>query len=461
MLTTQELKNLKVLVLGFAMTGESVARFLLKAGAQVTINDRDTLTDQDKVQELQNQGAIIIDGGHPDNILDQPFDMIIKNPGIPYHLPLLQKAMALEIPIVTDVELASQFTEANLIAITGSNGKTTTTSLLHAILKEAGQGRAWLAGNIGVPTLDVIQQAQAGDQLVMEVSSFQLVGTINFHPQIAIITNILEAHLDYHGNREEYIAAKLKVFQKQTASDFLIYRHDQGELDQLVSSAKSQLIPFSAELQDEFLIEQGVYLQNQWIYYAGEAVIPLEAIQIPGQHNIENAMAAIAAAKLIGISDQQIEKSVRGYHGMKHRIQFVAEAYGRKIYNDSKATNVAATQTALKSFTQPIRYIGGGLDRGNTFEELLPYLKQVQAAYLYGETQGKLAETMREAGITEVHCFDNLPSASQAAYEASQRDEVILLSPSCASWDQFKTYEERGDLFITTIKQLIQTRPLN
>lgn len=459
MLSNIDLSSKTILVLGYAMTGKSVAEFLLTQQANIIINDRGDLSEDPSVALLIEKGVRVVDGGHPLHLLDESIDMIVKNPGIPYSIPFLQKAETLNIPIYTDVEIASMFCEAAIIGITGSNGKTTTTSLIQKILSHRQNGEARLAGNIGVPTLEVVSEARFEDDVIMELSSFQLAGTASFHPAIAVITNIFEAHLDYHHTREHYVESKLKLLANQTSEDHVVYRYDQGELHDRVKNYHGKLVPFSIEYNNKYLQENGAYIDGHMIMFKGEAVLPVDSIQIPGEHNVENVLAAIAVGKLKGICNQDIEATVRAYQGMRHRIQPVVQFEGRKFFNDSKATNTVATITALKSFDQPLRYIGGGLDRGNEFDDLLPYIQEVSAAYLYGESKEKLTRVFQAGGTAKVLLFDNLIQATTQAYRDALEGEVVLFSPACASWDQFKNFEIRGDLFIETIEGLIQNEP--
>ncbi|XJS09939.1 UDP-N-acetylmuramoyl-L-alanine--D-glutamate ligase [Aerococcaceae bacterium WGS1372] len=461
MLSNIDLSTKTILVLGYAMTGKSVAEFLLKQQANIIINDRGDLSKDPSVALLIDKGVRVVDGGHPLHLFDEPIDMIVKNPGIPYSIPFLQRAQELEIPIYTDVEIASMFCEAPIIGITGSNGKTTTTSLIQQILSHREKGQSRLAGNIGVPTLEVVSEATKEDDVVMELSSFQLAGTQRFHPRIAVIVNIFEAHLDYHETRENYVESKLKILANQNSEDFVVYRYDQGELHDWVREYRGELVPFSVEYDNEFVKENGAYIDNQMIMFKGESILPLTSIQIPGEHNIENVLAAVAVAKLKGISNSQIEETVSNYQGMRHRIQPVLQTDGRKFFNDSKATNTVATITALKSFNQPIRYIGGGLDRGNEFDDLLKYINNVSAAYLYGETKQKMANVFEKTGTPKILQFDNLIQASTQAYRDALQGEVVLFSPACASWDQFKNFEIRGDVFVETIEHLVENEPYN
>lgn len=458
------LKNIKfdrhnVLIIGFAMTGKSVAEFLLEQGASITINDRGDLSQDPSVNLLLSKGAKLVTGGHPLELLDEAFDYIVKNPGIPYSIPIIKKAMELNIPIYTDVELASWVSEAAMIGVTGSNGKTTTTSLIHQFLTYRSTGQAYLAGNIGVPSLEVAKKAQVEDDMIIELSSFQLMGVEKLRPEIAVICNIYEAHLDYHGSRDAYVEAKLNLVANLTGAETAVYNYDQAELREWLADNSAQKVPFSVQSVDDYVRKHGAFLEDETLFFKGESVASVKDIQIPGTHNIENVLAAMAVAKLKGISNSDIQKGLHEFNGVAHRIQPIAQFKGRHFYNDSKATNMTATITALKSFETPIVYIGGGLDRGNEFDDLKPYLGHVKAAFLYGETKEKMAKAFSEAEISQIVLKDNLTEATKAAYDIAQKGDTILLSPSCASWDQFKTFEIRGQLFVDVIQNLIQTHP--
>lgn len=458
MKTLEEFKDKKVLILGYALTGRSVAEFLLQAGAQITINDREDLSQDLSIQDIIQQGVKVIDKGHPIEILESGFDYIVKNPGIPYKIDLIQEALKRDIPIYTDVELASWICPGSLIGITGSNGKTTTSQLIYQILSQSEQGQTYLAGNIGYPILKACQAMSNQDNLVAELSSFQLQGTRDFHPDIAVIINIYSAHLDYHGSRQAYINAKLRIIANVKTQDYLVFNYDQAELYDWIKDASCQLVPFSMVKIDDFVRQHGAYFEKGLLYYKGQVICSQDDIQIPGSHNIMNILAAIAVAKIKKIDDTAIVKEIKAFQGMPHRIQPLGDFMGRRFYNDSKATNTVATITALTSFQDPLHYIGGGLDRGNDFDDLIDHLSYVKAAYLYGQTKHKMAESFQKAGVKAIYLFDNLVEASQAAYQAAGQKEVVLFSPACASWDQFKTFEERGDLFIKTIRDLQESK---
>ena len=377
----------------------------------------------------------------------------MKNPGIPYHNCMVEAAMKKGIPVYTEVEIAYQLLEGLLIGITGSNGKTTTTTLASLMLKESFPKReVYAAGNIGIPLSQLVEQSTKEDIYVSELSSFQLMGIDQFKPKIACIVNIFSAHLDYHGTREEYIEAKLQLTKNQTEDDYLVYNADYPELITLIEGhTKATLVPFSRKTVLEF----GACVEGDYICFNGEKVIPVSTIQVPGTQNVENVLAAVAIAKLAGATNEGIQKAVQNFHGVKHRTQFVKEVNKRRFYNDSKATNIIATQTALRSFTnQSVVLIAGGLDRGNGFDELVPDLKAVSGIVLYGETKEKLQDAAKVAGIPVIEIVNTLEEATKKAYAISKEDDIILLSPACASWDQFKSFEIRGDEFIQVVENL-------
>ncbi|MCA9765836.1 MAG: UDP-N-acetylmuramoyl-L-alanine--D-glutamate ligase [Carnobacterium sp.] len=445
-------QNTKVLVLGLALSGVNAAKLLHSLGALVTVNDYKNFDENPEAQQLLESGIRVVTGGHPVELLDEDFEWIVKNPGIMYTNPIIVRAIEKGIPIITEVELAYEVSESTLVGITGTNGKTTTTTMIADILNEKRkQGQAYVAGNIGTPASSVVQTATVNDEIIMELSSFQLMGITELRPYIAIITNIYSAHLDYHGSRDEYVQAKLKITENQTESDYLIINWDQPELRELTKVSKAQIIPFSRLEQ----VDNGVYLKDDVIYYRNEPIMNKASILVPGEHNIENAMAAIAATKILGQKNGEIRECLEQFTGVKHRTQFVREFKSRRFYNDSKATNSLATKNALMGFKVPIILLAGGLDRGNNFDELIPELKNIKALIVFGETAIKLAETGRKAGVKQIKFVQNVEAAVPVAFELSEPEEVILLSPACASWDQYRSFEVRGDAFIDSIDQLV------
>ena len=453
MLNEKKFEHKRVLVIGLAKSGVAVAKLLLHQGAIVTVNDRIPLEENPDAKSLIEEGIRVLAGSHPVDLLEEHFDFVVKNPGIPYHNCMVEAAMKKGIPVYTEIEIAYQLLEGLLIGITGSNGKTTTTTLASLMLKESFPEReVYAAGNIGIPLSQLAEQSTKEDIYVSELSSFQLMGIDQFKPKIACIVNIFSAHLDYHGTREEYIEAKLQLTKNQREDDYLVYNADYPELITLIEGhTKATLVPFSRKTVLEF----GACVEGDYICFNGEKVIPVSTIQVPGTQNVENVLAAVAILKLAGATNEGIKKAVQNFHGVKHRTQFVKEVNKRRFYNDSKATNIIATQTALRSFTnQSVVLIAGGLDRGNGFDELVPDLKAVSGIVLYGETKEKLQEAAKVAGVPVIEIVNTLEEATKKAYAISKEDDIILLSPACASWDQFKSFEIRGDEFIQVVENL-------
>ncbi|WP_314405497.1 UDP-N-acetylmuramoyl-L-alanine--D-glutamate ligase [uncultured Granulicatella sp.] len=453
MLNKKVFEHKRVLVIGLAKSGVAVAKLLLHQGAMVTVNDRIPLEENPDAKSLIEEGIRVLAGSHPVDLLEEHFDFVVKNPGIPYHNCMVEAAIKKGIPVYTEIEIAYQLLEGLIIGITGSNGKTTTTTLASLMLKESFPEReVYAAGNIGIPLSQLAEQSTKEDIYVSELSSFQLMGIDQFKPKIACIVNIFSAHLDYHGSREEYIKAKLQLTKNQTEDDYLVYNADYPELITLIEGhTNATLVPFSRKTVLEF----GSSVEGDYICFNGEKVMPVSTIQVPGTQNVENVLAAVAIAKLAGATNEGIKKAVQNFHGVKHRTQFVKEVNKRRFYNDSKATNIIATQTALRSFkNQSVILIAGGLDRGNGFDELVPDLKAVSGIVLYGETKEKLQDAAKVAGVPVIEIVNTLEEATKKAYAISKEDDIILLSPACASWDQFKSFEIRGDEFIQVVENL-------
>ena len=411
-------KDQKILVLGLARSGMAAALVLNELGAIVTVNDGKPFEENKEAQLLLEEGIKVITGSHPIDLLDEDFALMVKNPGIRYDNPMVERAEALKIPVITEVELAYLISEAPIIGITGTNGKTTTTTLIADILNADGQS-AKLSGNIGFPASEVAEKASASDTLVMELSSFQLMGIDSFRPKIALITNLFSAHLDYHGSQKAYEAAKWRIQENMTSDDFLILNFNQEKCRNLADKTKATVLSFSTK-----------------------------------EHNLENALAAIVASKLQGTKNEAIVEVLTSFAGVKHRLQYLGEIDGRKVYNDSKATNILATQKALSGFdNSKLWLLAGGLDRGNGFEELEKDLQDLKGMVVFGQTANKLRLTAEKLNIP-VFDSENVAKALEEILPQTQAGDTILLSPACASWDQYKTFEERGDLFIKAFENL-------
>lgn len=437
-----------VLVLGLARSGTAAVKLLLESNIKVRVNDYSTDEHAEVISELREMGADVIVGSHPLSVLDH-IEIIVKNPGISYDNVVVDEAQRRDIPIITEIELAGQLVKGSIIGITGSNGKTTTTTLVTQMLEKSNQP-VKVAGNIGTVATEVAQEIKEYEKLVLELSSFQLLGVQTFKPNIAVLLNVYEAHLDYHKTIENYQQAKFNLFMNQSADDYLVYNADDPIVTEAVIQANANLVPFSMTKK----IANGAWIDDLAIYFKEEKIINKDEIVLVGDHNLENILAAISAAKLSGATNEGIQDVLTTFSGVKHRLQFVKKINDRLFYNDSKATNMLATQKALASFNQPIILLAGGLDRGNDFMDLVPYLNHVKAMVVFGQTAKKLKELAKIADLEQVIEVADIDEAVQQASSISEVHDVILLSPACASWDQYRTFEERGDMFINAVHKL-------
>ena len=448
MKTISKFANKKVLVLGLAKSGESAARLLDKLGAIVTVNDGKPFEENPAAQSLLEEGIKVVTGGHPLELLDEDFEWMVKNPGIPYNNPMVMRALEKKIPVITEVELAYLISDAPIIGITGSNGKTTTTTMIAEVLTAGGQN-GLLSGNIGFPASQVAQDAGKTDTLVMELSSFQLMGIEAFHPEIAVITNLMPTHLDYHGSFEEYVAAKWNIQKNMTASDYVVLNFNQDLAKELAKKTAAQVIPFSTQEQVD-----GAYLDGDVLTFRGEAIMKASELGVPGSHNVENALATIAVAKLRGIDNQVIKETLAHFGGVKHRLQYVGEINQVKFYNDSKSTNILATQKALSGFdNSKVILIAGGLDRGNEFDELVPDIKGLKKMVILGESAARVKRAADQAEVSYLDASD-IRDATRKAFSVAEPGDIVLLSPANASWDMYKNFEVRGDEFLAVFKEL-------
>lgn len=452
MKTKSNYSNKKILVLGLAKSGFAVAKLLKKMGSDVTVVDSNPLEKNTEAQALIDAGFNVITGSNDKDLIDDSYDYLVKNPGIVYSNELVVRAQELNIPVITEPEVAYSYSDANMVAVTGTNGKTTVTTLIQLMLKHSPKFKnSYYAGNIGIPISDVIQKATKDDVVVTELSSFQLEGTIDLHPHVAVLNNIYSTHLDFHKNRANYIKAKMHITKSQTKDDYFVVNWNTDEWRQLATQSNAQILPFS----DNQELDKGAFVKDDVIYCNGEKIMNADEIQIPGEHNVQNALAAISVAKLYDVSNDDIIEVLSSFRGVKHRIQYVDTFGGHKFYNDSKATNVEATIVALTAFKKPITLIAGGLDRGNGFDELIPSLKgKVKNLVVYGQTADKVISSAEKADVSNIVKVNNLKEAVPEAYKQSDAGDVILLSPAAASWDQFKTFEQRGDQFIEEVETL-------
>ncbi|MDY7989270.1 UDP-N-acetylmuramoyl-L-alanine--D-glutamate ligase [Paenibacillus polymyxa] len=459
-------RDQEVVIIGLAKSGVQVAKVLHQAGAKLTVNDKKDREQCPEASELEALGISVLCGGHPEGLIHPGVKLVVKNPGIPYTAPPVQKAVELGIEVVTEVEVAYHLCKAPIIGITGSNGKTTTTTWVGKLLEASGMNPI-VAGNIGTPLCEAAVDAKSDEWMVVELSSFQLKGTKDFKPTVACLLNVAETHLDYHGGMEDYVASKARLFANQTAADTAVVNWDDPVCRELVPYIKAKLLPFSmTERLQEGLFADPPYIpdvtddiERSIVYRDGNGVlhpiIGVAEIGLPGRFNVENALAACAIAIAAGAEPANLAEPLSIFRGVEHRLEYVLEHAGVAYYNNSKATNSKATMMALSSFKQPIVLIAGGLDRGSDYTELVPSLQEgVKAVVLLGETRHKLAQRAHQAGIEHVKVVDNgedaaatLVEAVNKAAEFAETGDVVLLSPACASWDMFRSYEERGRIF--------------
>jgi UDP-N-acetylmuramoylalanine--D-glutamate ligase len=449
-----ELKGKKVLVVGLGKSGLAAALFLRRRGALVTVSDvRSAEALARDIPALLEEGIMVEAGGHG-LLTFRRQDLIVVSPGVPLDTPELAQVKNFGLPIVGELELAAYFLKGKTLAITGSNGKTTTTSLCGEVLA-AGGLPVQVGGNIGVPVIALVDGSQEDGWSVLEVSSFQLETTEKFHPQIAVILNITPDHLDRHGSFENYVAAKERIFANQTPEDALVLNADDDAAKRCAARAKSRVFWFSQTR----IVRQGAFVHEGEIRFRAEEhqpaepILKVESIPLKGDHNVENVLAAVCAARLAGVSAEAIRGAVEKFKAVEHRLEFVAEIEGVGYYNDSKATNVDAAMKAVAAFPSGIHLILGGKDKNSDYTLMRPLLEaRVKAVYTIGSAADKIEGQIKGA-VATVHA-ETLDAAVTAAAKAAQPGDVVLLAPACSSFDQFENYEHRGRAF----KELVRAR---
>lgn len=442
-------ENKKIFILGMARSGYEAAKLLARYNNKIVINDGNEKQDKEHLEELRNLGISVILGSHPDDILDETFDYIIKNPGIKDTHKYIEFAKNNNIKVVNEMEMAYHFlpNDVTLVGITGTNGKTTTTTLIYEIIKKAGKS-VHLTGNIGFPFASFINKINSGDYIVTEVSIQQLLNLKDFKTDISVLTNLSEAHIDHVGSYENYIKLKKKIFSHHSKSDIAIINSDNEDCIKITDDINSNKIYFSTSE-----VSTDAHLKDDAIHYKNEKIINTKDIKLVGMHNYQNIMCAIAATKELGIDNSTICEVLETFTGVEHRLEFVKRIKGRDFYNDSKATNNKSTEIALSSFSRPTILLLGGLDRGQSFEELYDYMQHVKSIVTYGQTKEKIKEF---ADSHNINCttVKNLEEATNLAYNLSDENDIILLSPACASWDQYKKFEDRGDDFKRVVTEI-------
>ena len=439
-----DLQNKRVLVVGLGKSGAASALFLKSRGARVTVSDSKPEAElHNEIMPLLEQGITLETGGHGDRTFREQ-DLIVVSPGVPFDSPQLVQARNLGEPVIGEVELASQFLRGQIVAITGANGKTTTTSLAGEIIK-AGSFPTLVGGNIGTPAISFVERATEQSWIVLEVSSFQLETIHDFRARIAVILNITPDHLDRHKSFANYVNAKARIFENQRQDDFAILNLDDPTAAGLGDRVCSQLFWFSRKKP----VEKGAFVRGGDILFRtsqGEReIMPLSEIPLKGSHNLENVLAAISIGILAGCQPSQIRDAVRKFKAVEHRLEFVAKINGVEYYNDSKATNVDATIKALESFPANIHLIVGGKDKGSDYTVLNDLLRQrVKRVYSIGAAASKIESQIQG---TEVEHSETLDNAIRRASESAAPGDIVLLAPACASFDQFQNYEHRGRVF--------------
>ncbi|NMD10370.1 MAG: UDP-N-acetylmuramoyl-L-alanine--D-glutamate ligase [Acidobacteria bacterium] len=444
-----------VLVVGLARTGEATAAFLLRRGARVTVTESKSRAELgSKAETWVRRGVTLEAGGHtPAAFLEA--DLIIPSPGVP-RLPEIAAARDRGIPVWSEIELASRFLKGSIVGLTGTNGKSTTTTLLHRILKDAGRP-AFLAGNIGTPLISFVDRSRDDHLYVTEISSFQLEYIHAFRARLALVLNLSGNHLDWHGTMDDYAAAKAKLVLGQKAGDAAVLNREDARVWAWKEAAVSDVFAFSGKRP----VRRGAFVRDGWVVVRDggdeRRILPVSEIKLPGLHNRENVLAAAAAARILGVAPSRIRASVRGFRGLEHRLEPVATVRGVSFINDSKATTVDATLKALAGFTRPVVLILGGKDKGSDFRPLRKAVRRgVKAVVLVGSAREKIREAL--AGTVPLIEADTYPEVVRAARAAAAPGDIVLLAPACTSWDMFRNFEERGRVFKREVRRLARRK---
>lgn len=449
------LKSKKILLIGLAKTGVSTIKYLDKLGAKIILND---IKDKNELKNILNEISDLknveyILGYHPENIDD--IDMVIVSPGVPLDLPFILKIKEKNIELIGEVELAYRLSNNPIfIGITGTNGKTTTTSLVGEIFKTA-KFDTYTVGNIGNPVIDTVDITDENSVLVTELSSFQLESIDKFKPKVSAILNFTEDHMNRHHTMENYISAKSNIFKNQDEKDFCILNYDDEVVRELEDKIKAKVIFFSRKKE----LKEGIYLdKDDNIVINIDKKITLlnkKELSLPGNHNLENAMAAIAISYVLNVDLEVIKNILKSFASVSHRQEFVRDINNIKFINDSKGTNPDSTIKAIESYNRPIVLIAGGKDKGSKFDDLLDIAKnKVRALVLMGETSHIIEKCAREKGFKHIYIVNDMKEAVKTSYDIAIKDDIVLLSPACASWDMYKSFEVRGDDFKNNVNNL-------
>lgn len=440
-------ENKKIFILGMARSGYEAAKLLSDYNNEIIVTDGKE-QDSSLVSELESLGVKVVITGDQLSLLDDSFDYVIKNPGIKYDNPVVVKAKELGIKVINEIEMAYSFLDksVNIIGVTGSNGKTTTTTLISEFMKNSFDN-VYLGGNIGIPLSNFVRDIKPNSYLVLEISDHQLCDMYDFKTNVSVLTNITPTHLDFHKSYEVYQMTKKKIFNNHTSDDLAVINKDDEVSMKITDDIKSTKVYYGHDKTNL------AYYDEEGIYYDGKLVIKLDDIILKGKHNYQNIMGAIIAVKKYGVTDEVIQKVLKEFKGVEHRLEYVDTINGVTYYNDSKATNCVSTITALNSFDKPTILLLGGYDRGHSFHDLDNSMKNVKCVVCFGETKNRIEEFCNDLNIK---CYknDTLKEAMNVVKDICTPGDVVLLSPACASWDQYDKFEDRGDEF----KKLVRER---
>lgn len=435
------INKMKVLVIGAALSGTEVSKLLIKKGYEVFLTDSKKIENK---KELEDLGIKVFDEGHPDSLKEINYDFVVKNPGIKYNTPFVSYFVNKGVKILNEIEVANSFVDYKIAAITGTNGKTTTTTLLGEILKKKYNDKACVCGNIGYPFSSIVNEHENDSMYVaLEISGFQLLGCPNFKPKVSTILNLSPDHLDYYDSLNDYYDSKCLVYKNQNEDDYFIRNIDDPSIVERFNNSKCKVIDISLKQECDICIK------NDSIYYKDVELFSKNDLKIVGEHNLFNAMVAATMAYLLGADTSTIKEVIRNFKGVEHRIEFVKEIDDVKYYNDSKGTNVDASVVALKAFEKPVILLAGGHDKHTGFKEVIPYLNKVKYMFAFGETKVELKKIYPEAIVV-----NDMQEAILAANKIARPGDIVLLSPMCSSYDQFKNFEERGRIFKEIVNNL-------
>ena len=452
-----DFQDKQVTILGLARSGEAAANLLIQLGASVLVSDqKDEEQLKDAVARLAHEHPDIefCLGGHPDKIIEDA-DLIVKSPGVPIDIPVLRRARDKGIPVVGEVELAYRVCSAPIIAITGTKGKSTSSTLLGLILSKAHTGGSTtVAGNIGKPITRYVLDLTERDLLVLEISSFQLEATVSFAPEVSVILNILGDHLDRHGSMEDYAAAKHRIFANQNQNNYTVLNADDPLTLACASRTPAKVVLFSSRKR----LDEGIFVEDGEIVAklngAKTSVLRCDELQIPGRHNLENALAAVAVSSLYGADPKIVREQLKSFTGLEHALEFVDEVHGVRFVDDSKSTNAISLRAALESLNGGTVLIIGGRDKGNDYAPLKSLVQEkVKHLVLIGESAGKIRDSLGDCSAT--HEATNMEDAARLSYSLAEPGDTVLLSPACASFDMFTNYAERGAIFKEAVKKII------